>query len=313
MSLWAMDWKRAVRHLAVALFVGSVGAFGCGKSEPPKADKPADADPRAAAASGEGKEEATKKDVPAKPDPAPDDPLHQPFARAVRLHPPIDCQVPPSVTASGKSVYKIFSSVKDQWEGIRFTTADGKPIHYSATVQTELGEIDIQLRPDLAPNHVRSFVALARAGYYDQLYFDRVNHEEYPDNPGRCLDFLEAGCPTGRGEDGYGSVGYWLYPETHPSTVVKHEVGTVGACRWTEPDSAACKFYILLCEAPEQDTNQTIFGKVTRGLDVARKIHRQPIAEDDRGHYGCLHPERPVMIRKIVIHSDEPTATEGKK
>lgn len=311
MALWAMHWKRAVRHLAVALFVGSVGAFGCGKSEPPKADKPPDANARAAA-SGDGQDEKTKKDEPARPDGPAEDALHQPFARAVRVHPPADCLVPPPVTVAGKAAYKVFRDVQAQWDGIRFTTAAGKPIHYSATIQTELGEIDLELRPDLAPNHVRNFVALARAGYYDHLFFDRINKEEYPDQPDVHFTTVEAGCPQGTGEDGLGSVGYWLYPETVPADTATHGVGTVGACRGMEKDSAACKFYITLCEAPFLDTHYTIFGKVTRGLDVAQKIFRQPIAEDDRGHYGCLRPERPVMIRKVVIHSDEPTVTEGK-
>src|SRR5262249_30900166 len=160
-----MHWKRAVRHLAVVLFVGCVGAFGCGKSEPPKADNDA-----RAASSGDGTEDKTKKEESGKPDAAAENPLHQPFTRAVRFHPPADCVVPPRVTAAGKSAYKVFRDVKAQWDDIRFTTAAGKPIHYSATIQTELGEIELELRPDLAPNHVRSFIALARAGYYDHLF-----------------------------------------------------------------------------------------------------------------------------------------------
>lgn len=310
MSRWAMHWKRVARHLAVALVVGSAGVLGCGKSEPPKAQNGADNEPRAAASadSDDGKPKVEKEPVAAK-DPY-DDGFHHPFVRAVRPldNPPVGCSVPAS-TASGKSVYQMYKSVAAQWDGIRFLTGNGKRIHYSATIVTALGEIDIELRPELAPNHVRSFVALARAGYYDRLFFDRINHEEYPENPGVRNDFLEAGCPLGTGEDGFGSVGYWLYPETQPADKATHVVGTVGACHGIEKDSAGCKFYISLSNAPFNDTHYTIFGQVTRGLDVAQKIFAQPIAVEDRGHFGCLRPENPVMIDKVIIHTD---GAEGK-
>jgi peptidyl-prolyl cis-trans isomerase B (cyclophilin B) len=306
-----MHWKRAARHLAVALLVGSSGVFGCGKSEPPKAQNESDNAPQASAPSNSGDvKPPVEKERPPVID-STDDGFHHPFVRAVRTldNPPIGCSVRP-VTVSGKSVFKVYKDVVAQWDGIRFTTQSGKRIHYSATIVTALGEIEIELRPDLAPNHVRSFVALARAGYYDRLFFDRVNHEEYDNNPGVRNDFLEAGCPTGTGEDGFGNVGYWLYPETQPSEKATHIEGTVGACHGIEKDSAGCKFYISLSKAPFNDTYYTIFGQVTRGLDVAKKIFAQPIAEEDRGHFGCLKPEHPMMIDKVIIHTDE--VAEGR-
>src|SRR5579862_3397363 len=147
------------------------------------------------------------------------DPLHQPFAKAVRQgdDPPAECHRPPDATITGKSVYKLYQEVMRQWETIRFVSPEGKTIAYSATIETTMGVIDLDLRSDLAPNHVRNFVALSRAGYYDGLCFDRIYHDEAVDDPKQRFDEIEAGCPLGTGEQGYGSIGYWLNPEFNPT------------------------------------------------------------------------------------------------
>src|SRR5438270_71952 len=80
------------------------------------------------------------------------------------------------------------------------------------------------------------------------------------------LDYIEAGCPLDKGDPEDGSIGYWLRAEGGPG--LTHEVGSVGASHGRERDSAACKFYITLCNAPYLDRDYTVFGKVTRGLDV---------------------------------------------
>jgi cyclophilin family peptidyl-prolyl cis-trans isomerase len=203
-------------------------------------------------------------------------------------------------------VYKIYKEVLRLWDTIRFVAADGRRIEYSATIETDLGDIEIALRPDLAPNHVRNFVALARAGYYEELFFDRIRHEEAEVDQGQMqvLDSIEAGCPLGTGEPGNGSIGYWLKPELPPADAkVSHEPGTVGACHGEEADTAACRFYITLCDAPFLDGNFTVFGKVTRGLDVARKIAEQPIILDDQDAEGSHRPEKPIKIKRVTIHT----------
>src|SRR5207244_7503839 len=133
----------------------------------------------------------------------------------------------------------------------------------------EDGSLTLALLPNVAPNHVRNFVALARAGYYDGLLFEHVIQQE-GDGPDARLELVEAGCPLGTGEAGIGHLGYWLPPEF--SDKVKHEEGTVGACRADDPDTAGCRFYITLSKAPVMDGNFTVFGRVTSGLDVVRRI-----------------------------------------
>ena len=77
---------------------------------------------------------------------------------------------------------------------------------------------------------------------------------------------IEAGGPLGAGDpEDHDSIGYWLKPETDAKVV--HEEGSVGAVHGEEPDSAACKFYIILSKAPADPAggSYTVFGKVTRG------------------------------------------------
>jgi cyclophilin family peptidyl-prolyl cis-trans isomerase len=308
MAVWAKRGKNNGRCWAAAL-IGVLILSGCGK----QSDTPAQVSgtPESAPAvvnkdgTGGGSSDKTTgaADVP-----PPQDGKHEPFDKATRggEDPPPNSNPPPDVTVSGKPVYKIYKEVVALWDSIRFVTPDGKPIQYSATVETDFGPIEIALRPDLAPNHVRNFVALARAGYYDDLCFDRICHEENEVEPGKVqvFDSIEAGCPLGTGEPGNGSIGYWLKPEFAPAEAkVTHEVGSVGACHGIEADTAACRFYITLCDAPFLDGNFTVFGKVTQGLDAARTIAKQPTREYEEDVAGSLRPDKPIKIKKVTIHT----------
>jgi peptidyl-prolyl cis-trans isomerase B (cyclophilin B) len=201
---------------------------------------------------------------------------------------------------------------------VRFVAPNGHRIDYTAVVETDFGPIEIALRPDRAPNHVRNFLALARAGYYDGLHFDRIIHEVSPDGTGEPFDAVEGGCPLGTGEAEGGSIGYWLKadpldPAGKPVAVepLPHEEGAVGASHGTDRDSAGCKFYITLCKAPFLDGNYTVFGKVTRGLDVARTMFHQPVvADEENPNSGHDRPQKPIVIRKVTIATHE--ATEDK-
>ncbi len=277
---------------AVAGVLVGACALGCNKQQPqpgPDAKK----DKTSPAAS-----------IPPKKQAAAVDPRWQrPFAEATRADPPADWPPPPDVTVTGKSVGKLYTQVVATWDSVRFLSDDGKRIVHHAVLDTELGTIDIELRPDWAPNHVRNFVALARVGYYDGLVFDRIVHQESDVKPEDKLDIIEAGCPLGTGEPGMGSIGYWLKPEFNAD--VPHEEGTVGACRAEEADTAACRFYVTLGKAPFLNGNYTAFGKVVAGLDVARKIFQQPVREDEQDLDGDHRPLKPVVIRKVTIQTKE--------
>ncbi len=271
--------------------LGLVLALGCGGKHTEVADEKADeAKPKAA-----GTAPAPAAAAPAKADAI----LRQPFDEATISEAP-ENQDLPAQTMTGKSVGQLYQKVRGLWDTITFATPAGKRVHYRAVLDTDEGVIEIELRPYLAPNHVRSFVALCRAGYYDGLVFERSVHEVSEVEGAGSVDYLEGGCPMGTGEPNYGSIGYWLKPEFNEQ--VHHEEGTVGAWHAEEEDTAACKFYITLTKAPIFDGNFTVFGKVTRGLDVAHKIAKRRPRDDDETKD---HPETPAVIRKVTILTDE--------
>jgi peptidyl-prolyl cis-trans isomerase B (cyclophilin B) len=221
----------------------------------------------------------------------------QSFKEATRSEPPGEFQRPPDLTVTGKSVGKLYSELVALWPTIDLVAPDGKPIPYLATLETDMGAIEIQLRSDLAPNHVRNFVALARLGYYDGLVFERAVHARPANHPDTEIEVLEGGCPLGTGDFGVGSLGYWLKPEFSKEP---HDAGAVGAPHGPDPDSASCRFYLTLSKAPLLDGNFTVFGKVTTGLDVARRIFSMPVRNDAEFPEGD-RPEKPVVMRKVTI------------
>jgi peptidylprolyl isomerase len=119
------------------------------------------------------------------------------------------------------------------------------------------GRMVIELRPDLAPNHVRRFKELARQGVYDGLEFNFVR-------PGYAA---ETAVPLGRG-DGSGET--TLKGEFSD---VPFERGTVGMSRKEDdPDSAESQFFITLGRAPGLDGKYTVIGKVIEGIELADKL-----------------------------------------
>jgi peptidyl-prolyl cis-trans isomerase B (cyclophilin B) len=213
------------------------------------------------------------------------------FQQAVILDPAPEGELqPPNFTHTGKSTIKIFESiVNDLWDKTGFVSSEGKRIRYQAIMATELGDIHIDLRGDVAPNHVRNFVCLAKTGYYDGMAFYYTLNRKTEDSH---VAYIESGCPKGTGEDGFGNIGYWLKPEF--SDKITHEEGVIGACLRRTPETAACRFYITAAAMPQMDGEFTAFGKVSKGLDIVRTINKRAVQENDR-------PIQPVTIKSVTI------------
>ena len=125
-----------------------------------------------------------------------------------------------------------------------------------ARITTPQGDIVFTFFPGEAPLTVASFIKLARNGFYQGLTFHRVE-------PGFVI---QGGCPQG---DGTGGPGYRLKAEFNDH---RHDAGAVAMARAQSPDSAGSQFYICLEDAHFLDHKYTVFGHVTSGMDVARKI-----------------------------------------
>lgn len=184
-------------------------------------------------------------------------------------------QQPPEKSINGKSIVEMKAKVEKLWGRIELDVA-GKPVRAVATLQTDAGDIEIEFYGEDAPGHVRSFVALGAAGFYDGLIFHR------------CIPgfVIQGGCPKG---DGTGGPGYCVKPEFNKR---KHKRGVLSMARAQPEDSAGSQFFICVDAAPFLDGKYTAFGEVTKGMDVVDKIVGAPRNAADR-------PNDPVKIKSI--------------
>jgi cyclophilin family peptidyl-prolyl cis-trans isomerase len=159
-----------------------------------------------------------------------------------------------------------------------------------AELHTSAGEIDIRFFTDVAPNHVKNFIGLAEKGFYDGTKFHRVI-------PGFMI---QGGDPNTKSGDpsmwGTGGSGTNVKAEFNP---VPHKRGIVSMARSGHPDSASSQFFIVVADSAFLDNNYTVFGQVTKGMDVADKIVSAPKGPNDR-------PNNPTSIDKIVIRDARP-------
>lgn len=160
---------------------------------------------------------------------------------------------------------------------------------------TEYGEIEIQLRPDAAPNTARNFRELVAGGFYRDTVFHRI----VPLTPAGDPFVIQGGDPSG---DGSGGPGHWLPMER--STLL-HDFGVVSMARDTHPDSAGSQFFICLSRAgtARLDGSYTAFGQVVRGGDVIRRIAQVPLADASSGR-----PRQPPLIRDAWLVPAPPRA-----
>ncbi len=127
------------------------------------------------------------------------------------------------------------------------------------------GRVVIQLRPDLAPQHVERIKTLTRQGLYDNTPFHRV-----------IEGFMaQGGDPTGTGMGGFRDRGFAdLRAEFSPPSRARFLRGTCGMARAQDPNSANSQFFIMFAPTPSLDGQYTIWGQVTAGMEFVDRIKR---------------------------------------
>ena len=125
--------------------------------------------------------------------------------------------------------------------------------NYSVEFDTTYGKIKLDLWPEVAPNHCKNIIGLARSGFYDGLIFHRI------------IDgfMIQGGCPDGKGT---GGPGYNVNAEFNDS---KHEEGVLSMARSGDPHSAGSQFFICLDRHHHLDGNYTAFGKTADEASIA--------------------------------------------
>jgi len=139
---------------------------------------------------------------------------------------------------------------------------------YQAVMHTDKGDITIQLFADQVPNTVNNFVFLAREGYYDGTVFHRVI-------PGFVA---QGGDPTGTGR---GGPGYQFSDEFHPK--LRHDKAGILSMANAGANTNGSQFFITHGPTPHLDNHHSVFGQVTKGMDVVLSIpateSRQPLVK----------------------------------
>src|SRR5262249_553781 len=117
---------------------------------------------------------------------------------------------------------------------------------YTAELETSKGPIRLNFLPDVAPGHVKNFLALSKIGFYNGVTFHRII-EGF---------MIQGGCPLGTGT---GDAGYKIKAEFNNTP---HEAGVLSMARANDPNSAGSQFFICLDRHTHLDRNYTAFGKV---------------------------------------------------
>ena len=154
-----------------------------------------------------------------------------------------------------------------------------------------------ELYPEIAPNTVNNFIALANSGYYDGLIFHRVI-------PGFMI---QGGCPNG---NGMGGPGYCIKGEFGANGFrndLKHTLGVLSMARTMIPDSAGSQFFIMVADAPHLDSQYAAFGKITGNAEKAIEISRV-----NRDMYTDK-PKKPQTIKSIRVDTKGETYPEPNK
>jgi protein-export membrane protein SecD len=177
---------------------------------------------------------------------------------------------------------------------------------YIATIETEKGDIVVELFDDQAPNTVNNFVFLAQQGFYDNTTFHRV-----------IPDFMaQAGDPTGTGS---GGPGYRFADEFHPD--LRHSGPGILSMANSGPDTNGSQFFITYEATTWLDDAHSVFGQVVDGMDVLRSLApRDPAQAATPGDLlerititvsdaGITSTEEVTATAESVITPTQPTPT----
>jgi peptidyl-prolyl cis-trans isomerase B (cyclophilin B) len=189
-------------------------------------------------------------------------------------------------TATGSSSPTPTKSAKQYAKAPARTLAQGKT--WDATVRTNRGTLSLELYGDKAPQTVSSFLFLSRDKYYDGSPCHRITL-------GAPLQVLQCGDPTGSGS---GGPGYSYGIENAPKDG-EYPAGTLAMARTQDPNSNGSQFFITYADStlPTEGGGYSIFGRVTKGLDVLTSVAKEGTASGESD--GA--PKSPVTITSITV------------
>ena len=147
-------------------------------------------------------------------------------------------------------------------------------------LKLKYGNVELELYPDVAPNHVKRFKTLANEGKYDGVVFHRVI-EGFMAQTGD-VKFGNSKSPNFNLD--LAGTGNSDLPDLKAEfSDIPHIRGTLSAARTQDPNSANSQFFICLDSAPHLDRQYTVFGKVVKGMEFIDMIKKgEPVVDPDK-------------------------------
>jgi peptidyl-prolyl cis-trans isomerase B (cyclophilin B) len=180
------------------------------------------------------------------------------------------------------------SSNKDNPQHLTDSSTDSVPDSVEAKIDTSEGSFVVRLDGKAAPVTVANFLDLVEKGFYEGLKFHRI-----------VSDFMiQGGDPSG---DGTGGPGYTIKAEIG----LPHTKGAIAMARLGDEvnpnrESSGSQFYVTLDDVPFLDGQYTVFGYVTKGIEVVDKIGKTPV-EPNLLSGETSSPLKDIIINKVTI------------
>lgn len=149
-------------------------------------------------------------------------------------------------------------------------------------IETNFGDIEVELYPDKAPKSVAAFLSYVDSGFYKKSSFYRVLKEEDQPSGSFKSELIQGGIWQTNYKKGISLAG--IPHEPTNKTGILHKEGTISLAR-TTPGTASSEFFICVGDQPAYDYGGdanpdrqgfAAFGKVFKGMNIVRKIYKQP-------------------------------------
>src|SRR3989344_2247705 len=200
------------------------------------------------------------------------------FALQKNSQKPLSQETSPTVTPSPSSVEKTGGDQKMTFPDMNINVAKS----YTAVLETNKGNITITLYTKEAPKTVNNFIFLAQKNFYDGTIFHRI-----------IKDFMiQGGDQLGNGTGGPG----YMFEDELNASLQFNKPGMLAMAN-RGPNTNGSQFFITTVETPWLDGKHTIFGYVTKGMDVVKAIENVEIGQSDK-------PVKDVVIKDVEILED---------
>ncbi len=158
----------------------------------------------------------------------------------------------------------------------------------TAVFNTSMGDFEVKLATDYAPETSKNFITLAEKGFYNGLTFHRV------------IDnfMIQGGDPKGDGTGGSEKTIKGEFAQNGVENNLSHTRGVISMARSNDPNSASSQFFIVQADSTYLDGQYAAFGKVTKGMDIVDKICKDTPVTDSN---GTVEKKNQPVINSIKI------------